>query len=338
MGYNHSNVLNNATNASSNVSPSPSSINMVCNAVGIIAFELTDSIAASAMFSIITNILFSIVSIIGNALTIYVIAFRPGFSSFAFKGIFMISVISFFYCSVTQVLLTVIKFHVLINYHDCQLKVVTGVLVSICQCGLYTTVAALSIDRYIAVVHHQYYNVKTVHYIYATQIIITVVVWMPLIIVSFLKILPLRIYQMLASTYMLINLAIISFTYINVMIRLAKQNKNRVQQLGASMQEEELERQRRKEQRRQNSVLFIIGTHGLSMLAKAACFAIRVGLPAIYELEYHCQTSNQFLLIFEIALYPILYSWRIDTLRKEMVKTVKGKLCFSSAAEVEPNV
>ena len=137
---------------------------------------------------------------------------------------------------------------------------------------------------------------------------------------------------------MFINFAIISFTYIKVILRLAKQNKNRVQQLGASMQEEELERQRRKEQRRQNSVLFIIGTHGFCMLAKAACFAVSVGLPANYEVEYHCQRLNQFLHIFETALFPILYSWRIDTLRKEMVKTVKGKFCFSSAAEVEPNV
>ena len=304
----------------------------------MIGFELTDSIAASAMFSIITNILFSIVSIIGNALTIYVIAIRPGFSSFAFRGIFMISVISIFYCSVTQVLLTVTRFHDLIDYHDCQLKVVAIALVSICQCGLYTTVAALSIDRYIAVVHHQHYNVKTVQYIYATQVIITVVVWMPLIIFSFLKILPLRIFRILASTYMLINFSIISFTYVKVMLRLAKQNKNRVQQLGASIQEEELERQRRKEQRRQNSVLFIIGTHGFCMLAKAACFAVRVGLPAKYELEYLCQTSNHFLHVFETALFPILYSWGIDTLRQEMLKIVKGKLCFSSAAEVEPNV
>ena len=304
----------------------------------MIEFELTDSIAASAIFSIITNIALSIVSILGNGLTMYVIAFRPGFTSFAFRGIFVVSVISVFYCSVTQVLLTITRFHDLINYHVCQLKLVASALANTCQCGLYTTVAALSIDRYIAVVHPRYYKVTIVHYIYATQIIILLAIWMPLIIVSFLKILSLRIFKILASAYLVVHFVILAFTYVNVMLQLAKHNKNRVKHLGASLQEEELEKQRRTERRRQNSVLFIINIHGFFMLAKAACFTVRAGLPANYELEYHCQRSLQFLLIFETALYPILYSWRINTLRKGIMKIAKRKLCFSSAAEVEPNV
>ena len=121
------------------------------------------------------------------------------------------------------------------------------------------------------------------------------------------------------------------------MLQLAEQNKNRVQHLEASIQEADAEKQRRKEERRQNSVLFIIGFHTFCMLAKAGCFAARVGFADNYELEYHCQRSTQFLLILNTAMYPILYAWRIDALRNEMLRIVEGRLCFSSATEVEQN-
>ena len=335
--YNHSNLFNNTVNISSNINSNLYSITILCNGMFTNPYKPRDSMIASAILSMVTNIVFSIVSITGNGLTIYVIAFRLGFTSFAFRGIFMISVFSILYSSVAQVFFTLARFHDLVNYYHCQLRIVGSVMGYICQCGLYTTISALAIDRYIAVVHHKYYNARKVYYIYVTLSIITVIVWMPLIAMSFLKILSLRIFKILASAYLVVHFVTIAFTYVNVMLKLAKHSKNRVEQLGASMQEEELEKKRRMEARRQNSVLFIIGTHGFSMLAKAVCFAVRVGLPANYELEYHCQRSTQFLLILNAALHPILYAWRIDTLRKEMMKIVKGKMCFSSAAEVEPN-
>ena len=115
------------------------------------------------------------------------------------------------------------------------------------------------------------------------------------------------------------------------MLQLAEQNKNRVQHLEASIQEADAEKQRRKEERRQNSVLFIIGFHTFACLQKLGGFADN------YELEYHCQRSTQFLLILNTAMYPILYAWRIDALRNEMLRIVEGRLCFSSATEVEQN-
>ena len=322
-------------NISSN--SSTSSINHVCNGIGMIEFELTDSIAASAIVSIITNIVLAIVSIIGNGLSVYVIAFRQGFTSFAFRGLFMISVFSIFFSCVTQVLFTVTRFHDLINYHDCQLKLATAVTGFICQCGLYTTTAALAIDRYIAVVHPNYYNAMKVYYIYITQTIITAIVWVPIIITSIVGVLPSTIFKVIVAAYLCINLAVIAFTYIKVLLQLIEHNKNRVQNLEASMKEAEAEKQRRTEQRRKNSVLFIIGFHTFCMLAKAGCFAVRAGFPNKHELEYYCQRSNQFLIILNAAMNPILYAWRIDTLRKEMAKIMKGMLCFSSAVEIEPN-
>ena len=319
------------------INSSSSSINLVCNGIGVIEFELTDSIAASAIFSIITNMVLSIVSVIGNGLTVYVIAFRPGFTSFAFRGIIMISVISIFHSCVTQVLFTVTRFHDLIDYHDCKLKLVADALAYTTQCGLYTTITALAIDRYIAVVHHQYYSTMKVHYIYVTLSIITVIIWMPLITLSFLKILTLTVFRALVSSYLLLHFVVIAFTYVRVMLQLAIHHKHRVQHLGASMREEEIEKQRRMEERRQNSVLFIIGVHALCLLAKAGCFAVRAGLPTNHELEYHCQRSTQFFLIFNAALYPILYAWRIDVLRTEMVRILKGKLCCVSSGGVEAN-
>ena len=330
MEYNQNKLSNNTMNISSN--SSLSSINIVCNGIGMIRFELTDSIAASAILSITTSILLSIVSIIGNGLAIYVIVFRLGFTSPAYRGIFIISGISIFYSSVTQILLTVTRFHDLINYHNCPLKSISGALAYTCQCSLYSTITALAIDRYIAVVHHQYYNVKKVQYIYITLSIFTVIVWMPVITIAYLKILPPTIFKVIVSSYLLVHFVIIVFTYIKVMLQLAEHNKNRVQHLEASMQEAEIEIQRRKEERRQNSVLFIIGFHTFCMLAKVGCFAVRVGFANNYELEYYCQRLTQFLLILNTASYPILYAWRIDALREEMVKIVKGKLCFSSAA------
>ena len=324
-------------NISSYTNSSPSSITLACDGSIMDRYKTTDSMAASALVYIIINTALSIVSIMGNGLAIYSIAFRLGFTSFAFKGIFTISVFSFLYSSVTQVLFTIAKFPHLVNYYHCKLRLVSTAISFVCQCGLYTTITALAIDRYIAVVHHQYYNVIKVHYIYIILSIITVVVWMPIITISILKILPPTTFKMLVSSYLIIHLVLIAFTYVKVVLQLAKQSKNRVKNLGASVQAKQLEEQRRKEQRRQNSALFIIGTHGFSMIAKAVCFAVRVGLPANYELEYYCLRSTQFLLLLNAALYPILYAWRIDTLRKEMVKVVKGILCCSSAAEVEPN-
>ena len=248
----------------------------------------------------------------------------------------MISVFATFHSIVTQVLINIIRFHDLFNFYNCHINIAASAFGFACQCGLYTTITALAIDRYIAVVNHQYYSVMKVHYIYVTLSIITVIIWVPLLTISFLNIMPPKLFKILVSSYLFMHFIIISFAYVNVMLQLAKHSKNRVKKLGASMQEEELEKQRRMEERRQNSVLFIIGTHGATMVVKAVFFAIRVGFPANYELDYYCRRSSQFLIILNAALYPILYAWRIDTLRKEMAKIVKGKLCFSSTTEIEP--
>ena len=55
--------------------------------------------------------------------------------------------------------------------------------------------------------------------------------------------------------------------------------------------------------------------------------------------RYRTTGTTQFSVILDAALYPYVYAWRIDTLRKEMLKILKVKtLYFSSVAEVEPNV
>ena len=49
--------------------------------------------------------------------------------------------------------------------------------------------------------------------------------------------------------------------YREVILQLAEHSNARVQHLEATMQEAEAEKQRRTEERRQNSILFIIGFH-----------------------------------------------------------------------------
>ena len=295
---------------------------VVCHGLNTVNFKLTDAIAATAVFAIVTNTIMSLVSVIGNGLVVYVIAVSKELRS-NFNGMLQISFLSLLYSSIPQALLTAIRYHDLINYHNCPLKLCATLLAYLIQIVLYTSISAVAIDRCIAIVLPRLYESIKVYYIYIGVFAGTTTIFLPIIILGYTRSISVRIFNWLVSSLLLLCMLIITLCYTKIHIVLAKHQRVRALDMNGGLSEGERAIQLHIERRRNQTILMIIGFHFVCMLSKSLCIVARNVSENDFLVVYKCHRFTGFLFSLNGAGYPFLYAWRISVLQNELIRVLK---------------
>ena len=298
---------------------------LVCMGVQYLRFQVTTSVTFSAVATNMLNIPASVTAVISNILLINVIQFKRVVPPTASNLLLATMAWSDLLIGIIVLPINVIiRTLDALNVHICPLKSVYA-FTAVVLCAFSTSMAVMvSMDRYIVISNPLKHKSWNLHNKYKRVMFTFMMFW---ILISSLAISKL-VHTVVFNAFMILQLISVGILVVIFYIRLhysIKEHDARVvpHTVVLSQTNARMEAERKRERRRAVTISLVVVLHILCYTPKIVCVITRTLTNNDFLTMYSCNRWAETIIYINSALNPLLYCYRIETIRNGVSRILR---------------